>query len=129
MKSVYVENFTPDLNNLTMVWNETVQNDDMIQAFDYLQLVLDTADTPQDVVVVLNRHVNFPISSTILNALPVHKHPNLKSWLVVGGRHSLAQVIANVLSTMSKQDKVQWFKSKDEVEQYLLQQENLFVVA
>jgi hypothetical protein len=126
MKSVYVESFTPDLNNLTMVWNENVQNNEMIQAFSDLRSALDIADTPQNVVIILNGHVHFPIADTTLQALPIHRHPMLKSWLVVGSRHSLAKVIADVLSKVSREEKVQWFKSKDDVEQYLRQHDKSY---
>lgn len=122
MKSVYIERCKDAPHCLTMIWNENVQASDVKEAFAQLKQELDAEDSAQNVIIRLNGRVNFPLNVTTINALAIHNHPNLKSWLVIGKDNPLARIIANVLSTMNNDKKILWFNSTENIHSYLMQQ-------
>lgn len=119
MKSVYTEQSGNATNCLQMVWNGNTLSSDLEDAFDTLQGELDRADMPLYVIVILNRQVNFPLHITATLALKAHKHANLKSWLVIGKDNMLARVIASVLSSVNRDDRIHWFNSLEEIHDYV----------
>ena len=119
MGTVYIEASPHSPNVCHMIWTAPVAHADIHDAFANLTEILEHADESISVVVFLKGSIQFPLKMTVQSALPCHKHPYFKAWLVVGKNDWLARMIGTVLSNYGK-GKIHWFESEAEVEQYLV---------
>lgn len=102
-----------------MIWEHTVEKEDVTHAFHDLIECLDAASTPQYVIVDLRADPRFPLIETFRAALNgPFRHPNLSEWLVVGA-NSVARSIGSALVSVSSRDNIRWFNTYEEALDYL----------
>ena len=63
-------------------------------------------------------NVQFPISETVMRALPVYRDEQVRAWLVVNPG-ALAKPIARTLNYMTRRNNVQWFDTYADAIRYL----------
>lgn len=108
-----------DHRGLLMIWEHTVDKDDVTRAFHDLVDCLDSAIAPMYVIVDVRADPRFPLIETFRGALNgPFRHPNLSEWLVVGA-NSVARSIGSTLVSVSSRDNIHWFNTFEEALDYL----------
>ena len=107
-----------DHNALLMEWDVRPNPADVRAAFEDIRTAMNQYDHPIYVVVDLPDNVQFPVSDTVLGALPVYRDEQLEAWLVInpGG---LAKSIARTLNYITRRKNVYWFDTYAEAMRYL----------
>jgi hypothetical protein len=104
-----------DYPALLMSWELKAKKEDIKKAYHEISQALDEAKSPMYVVVDLRRNIQMPLKETVAGAfLGPYNHPKLAAWLVIGG-HRMARIVANSLSQMGREQRVEWFDSEIEV--------------
>jgi hypothetical protein len=100
---------------LLMTWELKATKEDIKRAYHEIMQALEQSKTPLYVVVDLRRNIQMPLKETVAGAFfGPYNHPKLGAWLVVGG-HQMARIVANSLSQMTREHRVEWFDSEIEV--------------
>ncbi len=99
-------------------WAKQAEAKDIRVAFHALAHHVERATQPLTVIIVFEKNPRFPMSLTVLEALPLYQNERLGAWLVVGG-NSLAKAIEATLYHMTRRDIVHWFDTEDEAMAYL----------
>jgi len=108
-----------DQRVVAMIWEHTVDQDDVARAFRDLMECLDAAPTPMYVIVDLRADPHFPLIETFRGALNgPFRHPMLSEWLVVGA-NSVARSIGGALVAVSNRENIRWFHTYEQALDYL----------
>ncbi len=108
----------PNYPALKMTWQQQVAPADVVAAFQAITTALNASDQPMFVIVDLLSNPQFPLVTTIHEALTPYRHPHLQEWLVVGSNW-MAQAVEGALSKITKQKNVRWFSSEADAVDYL----------
>lgn len=109
----------PDKPAILMSWEHNVTAQDIRNAFQQINILLNTSATPQYVIVDLLNNPRLPIMETVVSALSgPFRNRRLIEWLVIGS-NSTGRSIDDMLSRVTGRSNVRWFDSHDEVAVYL----------
>lgn len=109
----------PDEPAILMSWEHNVTAQDIRNAFQQINILLNTSATPQYVIVDLLNDPRLPIMETVVSALSgPFRNRRLIEWLVIGS-NSTGRSIDDMLSRVTGRPNVRWFDSHDEVAVYL----------
>lgn len=122
--TVHVEP-TSQPNVIKMTWQRHVQERDVCLAFEKITSLLDKSSQPCYVIVDITHDPNFPIYTTIHNALVgPNRHPRLCAWLIIGSNRA-ARLIATTMTSVTRRSNIYWFNTEDEAITYIDSQVNL----
>lgn len=115
--TVRVEPIAPE-GTLKMTWERVIDARDIDPAFRAILRHAAERRAPFYVVVDIQADPRFPLMETMTHALRIQRLPELHGWLVVG-QNSMARQIAHFLTKVSRQEKIRWFATMDEVQAFL----------
>jgi hypothetical protein len=110
-----------DYPALIMTWQKFAHPKDIRQAYRTISEALDVATSPIYVIVDLRDNMQMPLKETVTGAVfGPYNHRNLAAWFVIG-THQIARAVAGSLSQITRQHRVEWFDTEEQV--YELMQE------
>jgi hypothetical protein len=107
-------------DSLRMTWKRDVVEGDVKSAFQKIVTILDKSEKPIFVMVDLRQNPQFPLRTTIIEAMKAYKHPMLTAWLIVG-TNSMAKIIEATLSSLTRRKNVYWFVTEQDALAYMSQ--------
>ena len=106
-------------NVIQMTWQQQVVEEDVQAAFGSITQYLAQTLEPIYVIVDLVAKPNFPMATTISEALRgPFGHPQLAGWVIVGGNRA-ASVIEKVLSNITRRKNVYWVENYADAKAFL----------
>ncbi|MEO8611404.1 MAG: hypothetical protein ABI690_26135 [Chloroflexota bacterium] len=103
---------------LKMTWQHDVRDLDVVNAFKQINTILQNSTDPVFVVVDLSANPNFPLLTTIHEAIAPYRNPLLEEWLVIGSNW-MARAVEGTLAKLTRQKNVRWFTKEVDVMDYL----------
>ena len=103
---------------LKMTWQHKVRDEDVVIAFRKISDTLANSDNPIYIIVDLLNDPQFPILTTVHEAITPYRHAKLEAWLVIGSNW-MAKTIEGALAKITRHKNVYWFRSEDDVLAYL----------
>jgi hypothetical protein len=104
-----------DYPALIMKWHAYAKPEDIKRAYRVISDALDAASGHLYIIVDLRENKQMPLKETVSGALfGPYNHRNLAAWFVLGG-HQIARVVANSLAQVTRQHRVDWFDTEEDV--------------
>lgn len=111
--TVYLEN-TEFPFVVRMVWEQQVNEADVLPMFTMLTRQLNASPRPMTVIVDLSNKPQMPLTETLTGAMSgPFGHPNLGYWIMIGSTR-VARIVENVLKKVLRQHNTIWFDTHEE---------------